>query len=71
MAGAALRNAARLGAMAVEETGYGVPYDKEEKNRFAAEDVWTRFCNLCTVGVVSESQDGCRDQLVPKASLSV
>ena len=40
MAGAALREAARLGAMAVEETGYGVPADKQEKNRFAAEDVW-------------------------------
>ncbi|HEX3187529.1 MAG TPA: hypothetical protein VHQ94_22205, partial [Pyrinomonadaceae bacterium] len=35
MANAALREAARLGAMAVEETGYGVPADKQEKNRFA------------------------------------
>ena len=40
MSKAALREAARLGAMAVEETGYGVPADKQEKNRFAAEDVW-------------------------------
>ena len=39
MAEAALQEAARLGAMAVEETGYGIPTDKEEKNRFAAEDV--------------------------------
>src|ERR671912_670659 len=55
MARAALREAARLGAMAVEETGYGVPEDKQEKNRFAAEDVWNYFKNLRTVGVVSET----------------
>ncbi|MBA2504083.1 MAG: acetaldehyde dehydrogenase, partial [Pyrinomonadaceae bacterium] len=40
MAKAALREAARLGGMAVEETGYGIADDKREKNRFAAEDVW-------------------------------
>src|ERR1700730_5785312 len=57
MARAALREAARLGAMAVEETGYGVPDDKREKNRFAAEDVWNYFRGLRTVGVVSESKD--------------
>ena len=54
MAKAALREAARLGAMAVEETGYGVAADKQEKNRFAAEDVWNYFRALRTVGVVSE-----------------
>src|SRR5688572_15255571 len=43
MSRAALREAARLGAMAVEETGFGVPDDKREKNRFAAEDVWNYF----------------------------
>src|SRR5438067_911455 len=57
MSRAALREAARLGAMAVEETGFGVPEDKQEKNRFAAEDVWNYFKNLRTVGVVSESKD--------------
>src|SRR6185503_10217006 len=57
MARAALGEAARLGAMAVEETGYGVPDDKREKNRFAAEDVWNYFRGLRTVGVVSESKD--------------
>jgi len=49
--------AARLGAMAVEETGYGIPADKQEKNRFAAEDVWNYFRGLRTKGVVSESKD--------------
>jgi acetaldehyde dehydrogenase (acetylating) len=57
MARAALSEAARLGAMAVEETGYGVPADKQEKNRFAAEDVWNYFRGLRTKGVVSESKD--------------
>lgn len=57
MSRATLREAARLGAMAVEETGFGVPDDKREKNRFAAEDVWNYFRDLRTVGVVSESKD--------------
>ena len=57
MARAALRESARLGAIAVEETGYGIPDDKREKNRFAAEDVWNYFRGLRTVGVVSESKD--------------
>src|SRR6266481_5021941 len=57
MARAALREAARLGALAVEETGYGIPADKQEKNRFAAEDVWNYFRGLRTKGIVSESKD--------------
>ena len=57
MARAALADAARLGAIAVEETGYGVPADKQEKNRFAAEDVWNYFRGLRTKGVVSETKD--------------
>jgi acetaldehyde dehydrogenase (acetylating) len=57
MAQAALRESARVAAMAVEETGFGVAADKQEKNRFAAEDVWNYFKNLRTVGVVSESKD--------------
>jgi acetaldehyde dehydrogenase (acetylating) len=57
MARSSLRESARLGAMAVEETGYGIPQDKQEKNRFAAEDVWNYFKGLRTVGVVSESKD--------------
>jgi acetaldehyde dehydrogenase (acetylating) len=56
MVRAALREAGRLEAMEVEESGYGVPADKEEKNRLAAEDVWARFRDLRTVGVISESE---------------
>lgn len=57
MAKAVLREAARLGALAVEETGFGVAADKAEKNRFAAEDVWNYFRNLRTVGTIAESDD--------------
>lgn len=55
MAKAALAEAARLGLMAHEETGFGKPEDKREKNRFAAEDVWNYFKNLKTVGVISDN----------------
>lgn len=57
MAKAALREGARLGALAVEETGFGIPADKQEKNRFASEDVWNYFKSLRTVGVISETKD--------------
>ena len=56
MARVALADAARLGQMAHDETGFGKSEDKREKNRFAAEDVWNAFRNLKTVGVVSESK---------------
>src|SRR3569832_791599 len=52
---AALADAARLGKMANEETGFGKAEDKREKNRFAAEDVWNHFKDLKTVGVVKET----------------
>lgn len=49
-----LREAARLGQMANEETGFGRAEDKREKNRFAAEDVWNAFRHIKTVGVVKD-----------------
>ncbi len=55
MAGAALAESARLGQLAHEETGFGKPDDKREKNRFAAEDVWNYFRGLKTVGVISDT----------------
>src|SRR5438067_2052900 len=57
MAKAALRESPRVAALAVEETGYGIPEDKQVKNRFSAEIVWNYFKNLRTVGVVSETKD--------------
>jgi len=55
MAQAALADAARLGQIAYEETGFGKAEDKREKNRFAAEDVWNYFKSLKTVGVISDN----------------
>src|SRR5438477_10747573 len=57
MAKAALRESPRVAALAVEETGYGIPEDKQVKNQFSAEIVWNYFKNLRTVGVVSETKD--------------
>ena len=54
MSAAALADAARLGKLANEETGFGKAEDKYEKNRFAAEDVWNFFKGLKTVGVVND-----------------
>ena len=56
MAGAALKDAERLGKLANEETGFGKAEDKKEKNRFAAEDVWNHFRSMKTVGVVNEKE---------------
>jgi len=55
MASVALAESARLGQIAHDETGFGKPEDKREKNRFAAEDVWNYFKGLKTVGVVSDN----------------
>ena len=57
MAKAALRDSPRTAAIAVEETGYGIPEDKQIKNQFSAEIVWNYFKPLRTVGVVSETKD--------------
>jgi acetaldehyde dehydrogenase (acetylating) len=54
MSQAGLRDALRLGQLAHDETGFGKPEDKREKNRFAAEDVWNAFRNMKTVGVVND-----------------
>jgi acetaldehyde dehydrogenase (acetylating) len=55
MSRVALAESARLGQLAHEETGFGRPEDKREKNRFAAEDVWNHFRQMKTVGVIKES----------------
>ncbi|HTH51538.1 MAG TPA: aldehyde dehydrogenase family protein [Pyrinomonadaceae bacterium] len=55
MSRVALANAAPLGKLANEETGFGKAEDKREKNRFAAEDVWNHFRGLKTVGVVRDN----------------
>lgn len=52
MADAAFQAAERLGRMASEETGYGVPEHKKLKNEFASKHVWESIKNVKTVGVV-------------------
>jgi acetaldehyde dehydrogenase (acetylating) len=52
MATAAFNAAERLGQMAHEETGYGVPAHKRLKNEFAAQNVWNSIKDIKTVGVI-------------------
>ena len=54
MAAAALRESARLGMLAVEETGYGIPEDKNLKNAFVAKKVAEYIKPLRTMGIISE-----------------
>ncbi|MEM7030002.1 MAG: aldehyde dehydrogenase family protein [Chloroflexota bacterium] len=52
MAAAAYDASARLGTMAHEETGYGVPKHKRLKNEFASKQVWESIRDEKTVGVI-------------------
>lgn len=52
MVNAAFNAAERLGRMASEETGYGVPEHKKIKNEFASRHVWNSIKDVKTVGVV-------------------
>lgn len=56
MAAAGLAEAERLGLLAHEETGYGIPADKAVKNRFAAGDVHAFFKTMRTVGIVRQTE---------------
>jgi len=56
MADAAYRESARLGRMASEETGYGVPEHKTLKNHLGSRGVWESIKNLRTVGVIHEDR---------------
>lgn len=52
MADAAYQDAARLGRLAFDETGYGVPEHKTVKNQFASRTVWESIKGIPTVGVL-------------------
>ncbi len=54
MAAAGAEHAAELGRMAVEETGFGRPEDKELKNRFGSQGVWEAIRDMKTVGIIAE-----------------
>ncbi len=56
MAEAAYRESARLGQMAHEETGYGVPQHKMLKNQLGSRSVWESIKNIKTVGVINEDR---------------
>jgi len=53
MADVAYQASERLGRMAAEETGFGVPEHKKLKNEFASKNVWESIKNIKTVGVVN------------------
>ncbi len=57
MAAAALQESRRLGVLAVEETGYGIPEDKCLKNLFVARNVAEYIKPLRTMGIISEDAD--------------
>ncbi len=57
MADAGYAEAARLGRMASEETGFGKPEDKQKKNEFATRRVWESIKDVKTVGVIREDKE--------------
>lgn len=54
MAQAAYGAAERLGRMAAEETGFGVPEHKKIKNQFASQVVWESIKDVKTVGIIEK-----------------
>jgi acetaldehyde dehydrogenase (acetylating) len=56
MADAVYRDAARLGQMATDETGYGVPAHKRIKVEFASRTVWESIRDIPTVGVLRRDE---------------
>ncbi len=53
MADAAFLASERLGRLAADETGYGVPEHKKLKNEFGSRYVWESIKDIKTVGVVN------------------
>jgi acetaldehyde dehydrogenase (acetylating) len=56
MAEAAYRESERLGRMASEETGYGIPAHKTLKNHLGSRRVWESIKDVKTVGVIREDR---------------
>lgn len=53
MADAAFGASERLGRMAAEETGFGVPEHKKLKNEFGSKHIWESIKDIKTVGVIN------------------
>lgn len=58
MAEAGAAEAERLGRLAHEETGFGRPESKREKNLFATRTLHERMQGMRTVGVIRKREDG-------------
>ncbi len=56
MAQAAFLGAERLGRMAADETGFGVPEHKKLKNEFASQHLWNRIKDIKTVGLIRKDE---------------
>jgi acetaldehyde dehydrogenase (acetylating) len=54
MADRAFQASERLGRLAAEETGFGVPEHKKLKNEFASQYVWESIKDVKTVGVINQ-----------------
>ena len=55
---AGAREAKRLGQLAHDETGFGRPESKEQKNLFATRTLAARMAGMRTAGIVGKSADG-------------
>ncbi|MDD9271540.1 acetaldehyde dehydrogenase (acetylating) [Paenibacillus sp. GCM10023248] len=56
MAHAAEQEAERLGALAVQETGFGKAADKKAKNLFVAKEVYSAMKDMQTVGIIRKDE---------------
>lgn len=56
MSRAFAKEAASLGRLACEETGFGRPEDKEQKNLFASQKVWDAIKDMKTVGLLHKDE---------------
>jgi acetaldehyde dehydrogenase (acetylating) len=56
MVQAAFLGSERLGRLAAEETGFGVPEHKKLKNEFASQHLWSRIKDIKTVGVIRNDE---------------
>lgn len=66
IADAGVQNAERLGMMANEDTGFGIPAHKKVKNVFASKNVYEAIKDLKTVGEISrDEKKGLRAIAVP------
>ncbi|MBS1248656.1 MAG: Aldehyde-alcohol dehydrogenase [Chloroflexi bacterium] len=57
MAQAAFSASERLGRMAAEETGFGVPEHKKLKNQFGSKYIWESIKDIKTVGIIRGSRE--------------